>query len=152
MRGCRTSRRPVARRGGGFTLLESLVAASLIGMVVLAVISGITAAQRVSFDGQQRILAALAADDLMLEITSLPYADLDAYDGLTQAPGALQSLDGAAYPGTFWSLGRDVSVVPVEAFEPALGVVVRGRQIEISVRDQTSELLSITSFIPEPAS
>jgi len=134
-----------------FTLLESLVAASLIGVVVLAVVSGISAAHTVSFDGQKRILASMAADDLMLELGSLEYDQLWAYDGFDQAPGAMASLDGEAYPDTFRSLGRTVSVREVDVIEPTMGVIVRGVELTVTVRDPSVDLLTVQTFIAEPA-
>ena len=95
-----------ARRLGGFTLLESLMAAALMSMVVLAVASGITTAQQVSYEGQKRILASMVADDLMLELSTVPYLFMQDYNGLSQSLGEMESLDGQVYPKTFRALGR----------------------------------------------
>src|SRR5215210_8122673 len=50
-------------RGRGFTLLESLVAVTILGAVVLAATSAVTAAQKISFEGQKRLLGAIGAND-----------------------------------------------------------------------------------------
>jgi len=142
------ARRALLNRG--FTLLESLVAATLIGVITLAVVSGISAAQRVSFEGQKRILAAMAADDLLLELATVPYSSLLSYDGLTQAPGTMQSISGEAYPGSFWAIGRSVSVRSTDAYEPLLNVVVRGMTVEVTVSDDGADLLMVRTFRPEP--
>lgn len=137
---------------GGFTLLESLIAASLLVMVVLAVITGVTTAQQVSFEGQKRILGAMAADDLMGELVTLPYADLKDRDGWKQAPGAMTTLDGQAYPTTNWAVGRSVSVQEEIKTEPALGVSIKGLRVIVTAQDADQDLLSIEMFVPEPAS
>ncbi len=146
----RTNARTTPTRA--FTLLESLVAASLIGVVVLAVVSGISAAHTVSFDGQKRILASMAADDLMLELGSLDYGVIWSYDGFDQPPGTMQSLDGEGYPFTFNALGRSVIVREVDVVEPEIGAIVRGMEITVTVRDATVDLLTVQTFISEPAS
>ena len=149
---CSKSARAARRQAGGFTLLESLIAATLMGLVVLAVITGIVTAQEVSLEGQKRILAAMAADDLMLELTTLDYADLPGFDEYEQPIGALESLDGEPYPGTFWALGRTVEVDEVTYDAPAVGATVRGMRLRVTVLDEFTDLLTVETFIPEPSS
>ncbi len=127
------------------------MASTLLGIIVLAVISAITSAQRLSFEGQKRILAAMTADDLMLELVTLPYSELLSKDGLTQSPGSLVTLDGQAYPDSFWALGRTVSVVEATMEYPDLEVTVRGLRVTVTTYDAMSNLLSIETFVPEPA-
>lgn len=146
-----TQRAGGARRLGGFTLLESLMAAALMSMVVLAVASGITTAQQVSYEGQKRILASMVAEDLMLELSTVPYLLMQDYNGLNQEVGALASLDGQAYPSTFRALGRYATVVPVTYDEPTLGVTIRGLNISVTVRDAFVDILTIQTFIAEPS-
>lgn len=142
---------PARRRAQGFTLLESLIAATLMGVVVLAVITGIVSAQQVSLEGQKRILASMAADDLMLEMTTLPYINLQGLNGFEQTLGALESLDGEPYPGTFWALGRRVAAEQTTYDEPRLGVTIRGMRMSVTVFDEFTDLLTIETFIPEPS-
>lgn len=141
-----------ARRRRGFTLLESLVATALIGVIVIAVISSVSTAQTLAFEGQKMILASMAADDLMLELVTLPYNDLKLKNNLSQAPGAMTSLDGQVYPSTFWAIGRSVQVVQEDITEPSLGVMVRGLRVTVRASDEFRILATLETFVPEPAS
>lgn len=138
--------------GRGFTLLESLVATTLIGIIVIAVISSVTAAQQVAFEGQKLILSSMAADDLMLEIITLPYEEIVLRDGLTQAPGAMVSLDGQAYPDTFWAIGRSVTVEQHTITDASLGVKIEGLRITVTAQDEFRALATLETFVAEPAS
>lgn len=142
-------RRSAARRA--FTLLESLFAATVLGVVVIAVISAISSAQRISFEGQKRLLAAMAADDLMIELATLPYNTLKTKNGLTQDPGEMQSLDGEAYPDSFWSVGRTVSVTETVVTQRDLDVNIKGLQVVVTALDDSADLVRLEMFVPEPA-
>ncbi len=137
--------------GGGFTLLESLVATTLISVIVIAVISAVMTAQKLSFEGQKLILASMAADDLMLELVTLPYSELQGKDGLTQAPGSITALDGGVYPPTYWAIGRVVSVKNKTITDPALGVMVQGLEVIVVAQDEFRPLATLETFVPEPA-
>ncbi|HBS28985.1 MAG TPA: hypothetical protein DEB06_05945 [Phycisphaerales bacterium] len=149
--GDRPARPALRRRPGGFTLVEALVAATVLGVVVLAVLSSVSTAHTMSFEGQKRVLAAMAADDLLLELSTLEYADLAARDGFEQPVGEMATLDGEAYPETFWSIGRSVSVEAQSVSEPALGVTVTGVLVTVTASDERGPLVSLAAFIPEPA-
>lgn len=127
-----------------------MVASALLGLVVMAVISAVSTAQQLSFEGQKRILAAMAADDLMSELVTLPYAELRAKDALREAPGTMKTLDGTPYPPTFWALGRIVSVREQLITDTGLGVTVRGLRVVVSADDEFATLATVETFIPEP--
>lgn len=139
------------RRDQAFSLIEALVASTLLGVVVLAVISAVSAAQSLSFEGQKLILASMSADDLMAELVTIPYGDLKLRDGVSQPIGGLATMAGDPYPSTFWALGRAVSVAEEVITEPDLGVSVRGLRVRVTTRDEFRDLVSIETFIPEPA-
>lgn len=139
-------------RAGAFTLLESLVATALIGVIVIAVISSVSTAQKLAFEGQKLILASMAADDLMLELVTLPYDELKLKNNLTQSPGSMASLDGQVYPGTFWAIGRTVSVQDETITEPALGVMIKGVRVTVTASDEFRSLATLETFVAEPAS
>ncbi|MBL0927255.1 MAG: prepilin-type N-terminal cleavage/methylation domain-containing protein [Phycisphaerales bacterium] len=134
----------------GFTLLEALMAATTLGVIVLAVASAISAAQKVGFEGQKRTLAAIAVNDLLSELSTLPYNQLPAKDGMLQPPGEMRSLDGAAYPRAFWAVGRSVTVRSETLTDPSLGVPVRGVRITVEARDDGAALARAELFVPEP--
>lgn len=137
-----------ARRA--FTLVEALVASTLLGMVVLAVISAVSSSQTLSFEGQKSILAAMAADDLMAELVTMPYGELRIQNGLDQPIGSMATLSGSAYTDTVWPLGRRVEVVEENRVHQDLGVVIRGMKVTVRVRDEARDLVIIETFVPEP--
>jgi len=144
--------RVAPRRFLGFTLIEALVASTVLGVVVLAVLSSVSTAHTMSFEGQKRVLAAMAADDLLLELSTLAYADLLTRDEMEQAIGSMATLDGEAYPDTFWAIGRSVAVVETTVTEETLGVSVRGALVTVTAHDEHGALVTLQAFVPEPAS
>jgi len=138
--------------GRGFTLLESLIALVILSATVLAVGAAVNASSQQSIEGQKQILAAMAADDLLSELSALPYAELLAHDGLDQGIGSMETLESAPYPDTYWLVGRTVSVVETMMGTGDLGVEVRGMLITVSAYDENRTLSQIQTFIPEPAS
>lgn len=135
----------------GFTLLESLIAMVILTATVLAVGSAISASSQQSIEGQKQILAAMAADDLLAELSALPYAELIAHHGRDQEVGLIQTLGQTPYPDTYWLIGRQVSVVETMMSTGALGVDVLGMLVTVSAYDENRTLSQIQVFIPEPA-
>jgi prepilin-type N-terminal cleavage/methylation domain-containing protein len=147
---CRPSReRKPTRRG--YTLIEAMVASVLLGVIVLAVMSAVAASQKLSFEGQKQMLGAMAADDLMAELATLPYEQLALRDGMTQAVGEIQTIDGQAYPGLYWSLGRRVLVEPHKIEHEETGIVVQGRRVIVTAFDDRRDVAAVETFIVEPA-
>lgn len=140
-----------AARRPGFTLIEALVASTLLGIVVLAVISAVTTSQQLSFEGQKQILAAMAADDLMAELAVIPYNDLKLKDMTEQPIGATETLGGAPYTEVNWPLGRSIHVTEQTLYYGDLGVWVKGLRVVVEVHDEFRLLASIETFVPEPA-
>ena len=139
-----------ARRG--FSLLEALIASVVLGMTVLAVCSAVAAGQKTSIEGQKLILGAMVSGDLLSELSSLPYDQLDKLDGTTQGVGAMRTLDGVAYPQTYWMVGRRLSVQEQIVSYPDIGVSIRGVRLVVTAFDDERDLLSVERFIAEPAS
>ena len=149
---CRHLSRPRDRRAGGFSLLESLIATTILGMLGLALASAMSTAQKLSFEGQQRLLASIAADDMLSELSTIEYASLDTYDGRSEPTGLMTTLDGAAYPDSFWSIGRNVTVAPETIYEETLEISIDGKMITVTTTDGEADLASYQLFVPEPAS
>lgn len=143
-------RRAFTPQRRGFTLIEALVASTLLGIIVLAVMSAVAASQKLAFEGQKQILAAMAADDLMAELTSLAYDDLRLRDGLVQPIGELQTIDGDAYPGLYWALGRSVEVQHTTLTHQETQASVRGVRIRVRAFDDRRDVVVVEMFVPEP--
>ncbi|MCA9309920.1 MAG: prepilin-type N-terminal cleavage/methylation domain-containing protein [Phycisphaerales bacterium] len=141
------------RCGGrrGFSLIESLIATTVLGVITLALASAMATAQKMSFEGQKRMLAAIAASDLVAEFTSLPYDQLAVHDGRSEGVGKLLTLDGHAYPESFWTLGRTTTIEPETIWEETLEISIDGMMITVDTHDSEASLAVMQLFIPEPA-
>jgi hypothetical protein len=146
----RPSRRTRRVAGRGYTLLEALFASTILSMVVLAVVSALSASQMQSFEGQKSILAAIAADNLLSELITLPYEDIRARDGQREDIGELVTVDGVEYPRTFWPLGREVTAEEEIRLVEDLSVEIVGLRVEVRVFDDARTLATIETFVPEP--
>jgi hypothetical protein len=130
--------------------MEALLASAVLATVVLAVAAGMGASQGVAFDGQKRMLASIAANDLMSELSTVAYADLFSHHGSSQAVGSMETLDGAPYPATFWSLGREVEVVHTTVTDGELSAPVVGALVTVRVVDSSAVVAEATLFVAEP--
>ncbi len=126
------------------------MASAVLGLIMLAVATAIGAAQKMAFESQKRLLASIAADDLMSEISTLAYDDLGALNGTTNEIGGMKTLDLEAYPETFWALGRRIDVLPETLMDEASGVSVEGSMITVSCFDEFTDLAIFALFVPDP--
>lgn len=143
--------RPARQGRRAFTLIEGLLASATLAMLVLAVAAAVSSAQSSTMAGQKRIMATIVADDLVNELTSLKYKDLDPWDGVQQKVGALKTIDKGVYPKSYGWLGRRVSVTKESITEAGLAVTVVGKRIVVTAFDDRRDLASVEVFIPEPA-
>ena len=135
----------------GFTLLEALMAAGLLLVVVVAVISAITAGQQNAYEAHQRIAGALAAEELMGRVAAEDYSHLSNWDGHVEAVGALTDMGGQAMPITMQMVGRDVRVTLGMETIAGLNVRVRGKTVTVRAFNKQGRILAnISRFIPEP--
>jgi Tfp pilus assembly protein PilV len=134
----------------GFTLLEALFASVVLAISVMAVISAITAAQQTSFDGQKRVLAAIAANDYMIELATLPYNQLVFEDNTFHAIGTMTTIDGTDYPNAFWPLSRSVTVTDTIIEDEVFLTQIQGLQLVVTCDDQFHEYARIELFVPDP--
>lgn len=133
------------------SLIEALVASVTLAVIVLAVGSAVSAGRQSSLEAERTILSTIAADDLLSELSTVDYADLDKHGGLDQAPGEMATLDGAPYPSTFAEIGRSALIDTTTITDPDLGVIIVGKRIVASAHDGSRVLASFETFIPEPA-
>jgi type II secretory pathway pseudopilin PulG len=138
------------RRRGGFTLLEALVASVILGASVIAVVSAMSTAQKLAFEGQKRVLGAMAANDLLIELATLDYSVLKSHQPINNAVGQMESLDGTAYPVSFWALGRTMTVEQTKITDAKSGAVVQGVKVVVSAIDEDKTLCAIEAFFAEP--
>ncbi len=140
----------VCRCARGFTLIESLVAITILGTIMLAVVAALSASQGVAFDGQKRILASIACDDFLSELATLSYDDLPPQNGLTQDIGEMATLDGFEYPTSFWAIGRSVAVEQSTMTDDESGAEVQGLLVSVAGFDETATLMTVQLFVADP--
>jgi Tfp pilus assembly protein PilV len=135
----------------GFTLMEALMASGILLVIVVAVTSAITAGQQHAFEAHQRIAASIAAEELMGRLITFPYADLSAWNGYTEAVGAMTDMNSDPLPVSFDMVGRDVTVATTIKTLGDLSVIVQGRTVTVRAFNGEGRVLaSLTRFIPEP--
>ena len=139
------------RLSRGFTLMEALMASGILLVIVVAVTSAITAGPQHAIEAQQRIAASIAAEELMGRLITLPYADLSAWNGYTEAVGGMTDMRSDPLPVSFDMVGRDVNVSTTIKTLGGLGVIVQGRTVTVrAFNTEGRVLVSLTRFIPEP--
>lgn len=149
--GAFTRRRNPSRPGGraGFSLLESLLAVTVLGIVVIAVISAISTSHKLAHEGRKAMLGSMAVDDLLLELITLSYSDLKLKNGASESAGEMNTLDGTPYPGTFWAVGRTVSVTETTISDA--GIQIKGLSVVVmALDDMNVTLAQAETFVPEP--
>ena len=146
----RGTRRTIQTTRRGFSLIENLMAAAVLGVIVLAVGLAVSSAQKASQEGQKIILGVMAADDLMSELSVFEYAALSGFE-LNQPVGAMATLGGQNYPETYWALGRSVIVEPATHQEAGLGISIEGQLVTVAAFDESRVVAELEMFIPEPA-
>jgi hypothetical protein len=133
--------------------MESMMAAGILLVIVLAVTSAITAGQQNAYEAHQRIAASLAAEELMGRLVTEPWDDLSAWNGFTEPVGTLTDIDGQPMPSSFDMIGRQAEVTTTLKTISELGVNIRGRTVVIRAFNGEGRILAdITRFVPEPPS
>ncbi len=144
--------RSPARTGSAFTLIEAMVAVSVLSLSVLALSSAVAAGQQASLEGQKMVLGSLAVADMLSELATVPYNTLQSHHGRKADPGQMKTLDGVAYPSTYWAVGRQVSVTTTRFNDPALAVEFGGLTVKVWAFDSDGRTVaSAERFVPEPA-
>ncbi len=148
----RTALRARALYRRGFTLLESLMAAGILMIMVVAVTGAITAGQQNAYEAQLRITGALAAEELLGRLVTVDYDDLPTWHNYAEAAGTMTDAGGTPLPDAFVGVGRAVTVAATLEELPGIGVNVGGRTILVRAFDTNDRTLAeIEHFVVEPA-
>jgi Tfp pilus assembly protein PilV len=131
--------------------MESMMAAGILLVIVLAVTSAITAGQQNAYEAHQRIAATLAAEELMGRLITEPWDDLSAWNGYTEPVGTMTDIDGQPMPASFKMIGRQAEVTTTLKTISGLGVNVRGRTVDVRAFNAEGRILAdLIRFVPEP--
>ncbi|HRX83416.1 MAG TPA: hypothetical protein P5572_00190 [Phycisphaerae bacterium] len=152
-------------RRRALTLVESLMAAMVLLVVVVAVSQALLAGQMQVYDAAHRARAIELAEALMDEVLRLPYADadtdnettratfddLDDFDGYSES-GTLRDAAGTAYPSEYQVFTRTVAVSTTSKSVSGFGAAFDGLEVTVTVSDGTGLTWTLQEFVPEPQS
>ncbi|MCD6304484.1 MAG: hypothetical protein J7M21_05935 [Planctomycetes bacterium] len=164
------------RSGGGFTLIEALMASVILAIAVIAVLMPFTAGARCQQDEMRRTTAVGLAQQLMEEILSKPfeepddgddyaespsdfgpepgetsredYSAIDDYDGYTEPAGAIVDGDGEVVTDpSAEGLSRRVSVQYVYVAGQKAGSEPTFMRVIVEVAWQGRPLVTLTRLV-----
>jgi len=157
----------------GFTLAETLIASVVLAFAVIAVSQMIVAGQMATYEALHHRRGQSLAEAMIEEILSLPYADLegeltlgpdsgetarhlydnmDDYHGFAEAAGDAADFAGTAYPDTFDTFRRAVSISSDSRTISGFSAALTGLEITVTVTDERGQEWRIVRFVPEPSS
>ena len=84
----------------GFSLIEAMLATVILGIAATTIILPFTTGAAVQNEGVHRTLAAKLATDLMEQIISTPFYDIEGdYDGYDEKEGEIEDFQGQLFTG-----------------------------------------------------
>lgn len=165
------------RRSAGFTLLEVLVASSILAFATLGLVQAVSAGQAQTIDSLRRARATALADAMLEEVLSKPYADpqgeltlgpdtgesdrddfdnLDDYHGFSESAGAIADHAGTLYPTPYQRYERAITVQAETVTIAALGGDHTGLRVTVTVTEPAESAggtagrsWTVTRFVPE---
>lgn len=158
-----TFTRPTSRhnqhRCRGLTLLEAILAMSILSLVVITVLTVTTSAHQHQTYASNSLRAASLAEHLLDEIASRPYTGsagsraeycVDDYNGFSELPGELSHADGTPYPTEDQQFSRDVSVIVDSLMLPGITSAPQlGKLVTVCVVCPDGSQLEFERFLPE---
>lgn len=161
------------RRWGGFTLIETLIAAAILAVSVAAIAHAITAGHAQTEDSLHRARAVALAEAMLEEVLSKPYRDpsgattigpdsgetsralfdnIDDYHGYpSKADDAgIDDALGESYGPEYEGFTRRVTVEAKSVLSPRGEDLMPGMLITVEVRDQAGATWVVTRFVEAP--
>jgi hypothetical protein len=130
-----------------------MIAVGILTFAVAAISSAIVAGQQQSLAARTTIVASVAAESLLSQLSQEPWETIDSWHGYTEEVGTITDPTGIPIGGDWDSIGRRVSVVETDMFIEPLQVFIVGRTVTVtSFAKDGRELSSLQRFIPEPQS
>jgi Tfp pilus assembly protein PilV len=158
------------RRSRGLTVVECLLALTILSVTVLAATMTLSAGAQHDRRGNRAAVAARLGRDMLEEITSRAYAepvsapafgpefgeisralydDVDDYNGLSEARGAVATVEGTLYAAHDQQFARAVTVTAGAMNVADLGRNVNGLTVVVTLTAEGGERWQFTRFIPE---
>ncbi len=137
----------------GLALLEVMIAVGLLTAAVASITSAIVAGQQQSLEAKTAIIANVAAESLLSQLSQEPWETIDSWHGYTEDVGTIVDQTGMSIGDAWDSIGRSVSIAESEMFIEPLQIFIVGRTVTVTTFDQDNQtLISLERFIPEPQS
>ena len=158
------------RRRYGLTLIECVVAMTILPLAVTAIALAITSGQAQALEAMNRTRAAMVAEDLMEEVLALPYNDPDGasnlgpeagesnrtkfdnaddFHGYTESAGNLIDATGASYPTPIQRFDRSVTCANTSITVTGLGNPIAGLEVTVTVSFSGNPVCTVKRFIPQ---
>ena len=126
----RHTKQPSAKRG--FALLEVMIAVGILTFAVMAISSAIVAGQQQSLNARSTIVASVAAESLLSQLSQEPWETIDSWHGYTEEVGTIVDPTGVIVGGDWNSIGRRVSIIETDMFIEPLQVFIIGRTVTVT--------------------
>lgn len=137
------------RRRRGVSLVESVLAASLLAMAVMAVFTAIGSGTDHAQESARRIAATMAAESMLARVILDQGDALDAWNGRFEPMNELQDACGRPLPPNQQVVSRSVEVLNKSRALPGFPTVP-GRLVIVEARGRDNQLLaSISEWIPD---
>jgi len=155
----------------GLSLAESLLAAVLLALAVMAISMSLAAGHMQSHHAAQTGRAMRLAEELMEIILALPYYDpqgvslegpeagesgrkgfdnIDDFHGYVEPAGAVTDMAGNPYPAEYRMFRREVTTRYEKRAVSDLCCTVPGLVVTVTVRDQKGRTWQLSRFIAQP--
>lgn len=145
--------RGITHQKRGLALLEVMIAVGLLMVAVASITTAIVAGQQQSLAAKTSIIASVAAESLLSQISQEPWDSIDSWHGYTEEVGTIVDPTGMSISGDWDSIGRNVSIAESDMFIEPLQIFIVGRKVTVITFDQDHQtLISLERFIPEPQS
>jgi Tfp pilus assembly protein PilV len=137
----------------GIALLEVMIAVGILTFSFATISSAIVAGQSQSLEARKTIIASVAAESLLSQISREPWETIDSWHDFREEVGTITDPTGILIGGDWDAVGRMVSIAETDMFIESLRVYIMGRTVTVTVftKDEQS-LISVERFIPEPQS
>lgn len=137
----------------GVALLEVIIAAGLLAFSVASISSAIVAGQKQSTAARKSIVATVAAESLLSQLSLEPWETIDSWHGYIEDVGTIADPSGSPIGGDWDSIGRRVSIAETNVYIDMLEVFIVGRTITVTAFSENGDdVTSVDRFITEPQS
>ncbi len=130
-----------------------MIAVGILTFSFATISSAIVAGQSQSLEARKTIIASVAAESLLSQISRESWETIDSWHDYREEVGTITDPTGILIGGDWDAIGRMVSIAETDMFIDSLRVYIMGRTVTVTVftKDEQS-LISVQRFIPEPQS